>query len=251
MARRNGAYAPLSNTYYLDDAVIEAGEKAEVLFTRMLAFCSSVPSDGYITDGQLVRVGAGLSGIAQRAQRLVDCGLCERLPGGYQIRSWLKWNKSASEMERVRSRDRERKAAQSDEGFQPELVLESVRNPSGTGGGIRSGSEPRADAREASARTTTQHNTTRQGTGAAESAAKRATRAPESFDVDDGLRSWAHQQGLTDADITRETPRWLDHHRAKGSTFKDWRAAWRTWMSRVTEYAPRRPLAVGSDAWDV
>ena len=42
---------------------------------------------------------------------------------------------------------------------------------------------------------------------------------------------------LDDAKWGREVTRWLDHHRAKGSRFVDWAAAWRTWRSRAEEYS--------------
>jgi len=65
----------------------------------------------------------------------------------------------------------------------------------------------------------------------------RATRAPASFPLTDRHRAWAQQRDIR-VDLHRETERWLDHHRAKGSTFADWEAAWRTWMSRAADYAP-------------
>ena len=68
-----GAYAPLSATYSDDDAILEAGEKAELLFVRGLAFCSGSSSDGFISDRQVVaKVGAGLTGVPARAKRLVE-----------------------------------------------------------------------------------------------------------------------------------------------------------------------------------
>jgi hypothetical protein len=107
-----GPYAPLSATYYRDDAILEAGERAEVLFARGLAFSSDGNADGFITDRQLTMViGIGLSGVVKRAEALVQVGLWERVDGGYNVRSWLKWNKSATELGRVRKQDRERKAA--------------------------------------------------------------------------------------------------------------------------------------------
>ncbi len=110
-----GPYAPLSATYYRDDALLEAGEKAEVLFTRGLAFSADSNSDGFITDRQLTMVlGIGLRGIPQRAAALVAVGLWERIDGGYNVRSWLKWNRSAAELGRMRKQDRERKANQRD-----------------------------------------------------------------------------------------------------------------------------------------
>lgn len=109
--QRLGAYAPLSATYYRDDALLEAGERAEVLFCRGLAFCAESMSDGFISDRQLTAViGIGLRDAGKRAQTLVRVGLWERVDGGYVIRSWLKWNKSAEEIGRAKRQDRDRKA---------------------------------------------------------------------------------------------------------------------------------------------
>jgi hypothetical protein len=108
-----GQYAPLSATYYRDDAVLEAGERAEVLFTRGLAFCADSNSDGFITERQVRSVlGVGLTGLPKRVARLVEVGLWECADGGYLVRSWLKWNRSAAELGRVRKQDRERKATE-------------------------------------------------------------------------------------------------------------------------------------------
>ena len=112
--RRNGSFAPLSANYYDDDAVIAAGEKAEVLFTRGLAFAARKPCDGFISDLQLTTFR--LSGVKARAQRLVEVHLWERVEddllgtgSGYRIRSWLKHNASKAEIEEKQRKDAERK----------------------------------------------------------------------------------------------------------------------------------------------
>lgn len=110
MPRRVGAYAKLLSNYASDDAIIAAGEKAELLFVRGLAFCATSDSDGYITDGQLVRiVGAGMRDANARARTLVREGLWQQAEGGYQVRSWTKIHESAEEKGRQRRTDRERK----------------------------------------------------------------------------------------------------------------------------------------------
>ena len=76
--RRNGSYAPLSAHYYKDDRIDEAGERAEVLYVRGLAFCAEILSDGFISDRQLKHVGVGLPGVDQRAKMLVKVGLWDR-----------------------------------------------------------------------------------------------------------------------------------------------------------------------------
>lgn len=108
-----GSYVPLSASYYLDDAVMEAGERAELLFVRGLAFLAQADSDGFISNRQVSAVlGVGMRDTGARAARLVEVGLWERVDGGYVVRSWLKWNKSAQEIGRLRKQDRDRKASQ-------------------------------------------------------------------------------------------------------------------------------------------
>ena len=76
---------------------------------------------------------------------------------------------------------------------------------------------------------------TRKGTRKRE-ARKRATPAPESFAITEELRSWVQSNDLCDVDLKAETEKFLDHHRSKGSSFKDWTAAWRNWIRRAEEW---------------
>lgn len=64
------------------------------------------------------------------------------------------------------------------------------------------------------------------------------TRAPESIEITDRMRDWAADK-VPMIDIDYETPRFLDHHRAKGTLFVDWTAAWRTWMTNARKFAER------------
>lgn len=112
--RRNGSFAPLSANFYDDDAIIAAGEKAEVLFIRGLAFCARKPADGFITDLQLTTFR--LPGVAARAKRLVEVGLWERVSedlmgtgAGYRVVAWLKHNASRAEIEDKQRKDAARK----------------------------------------------------------------------------------------------------------------------------------------------
>jgi hypothetical protein len=107
-----GHYVVLSVSYYRDDAVLRAGEAAEVLFTRSIAFAGEQPADGYITEHQARYViGAGLKRIEQRIAALVRESLWVPVDGGWVVRSYVKWNRSAEEIGMTRKADRERKAA--------------------------------------------------------------------------------------------------------------------------------------------
>lgn len=124
--RRVGAYAKLLANYAADDAIIAAGEQAELLFVRALAFCATSDSDGFVTESQVNRyIGAGMKSLSRRVDALLTHGLWEKADGGYVVRSWTKIHETAEEKGRARRKDRERKASP------PEFRAESERNPSG------------------------------------------------------------------------------------------------------------------------
>lgn len=79
--------------------------------------------------------------------------------------------------------------------------------------------------------------TTRPATPAPKARAVRGTPAPETFPISDDMQSWADEH-CPDVDLIAETQRFLDRARAKGETYKDWRAAWRNWMT--SPYAKNR-----------
>ena len=124
--KSKGAYAPLAAQYYLDDAILEVGPDAELLYVRCLSFLASVSTDGFLTERQMKVVGAGLRNVPKRINSLLGVGLLEASPGGFVARSWLKWNKSAAQTDRHLRNDRERKARK-DEGNGDN----SARNPHG------------------------------------------------------------------------------------------------------------------------
>lgn len=72
-------------------------------------------------------------------------------------------------------------------------------------------------------------------------AAKRTdkTACPESFEVTEPMTEWAQSKGLPAERVTPETEKFLDYHRAKGSTFADWTAGWRNWIAKAVEYRGR------------
>lgn len=138
--KRRGSYAPLSSHYYKDDRLIRAGEKAELLYVRALAFCADVLNDGCITDAQLAHVGVGMSGVKARAKALVEVGAWQRVDDGYQVVAWLSWNKSRDDILVEAKKDCERKGVRGSDqplppepppDFQPEEDPYPGRNPNG------------------------------------------------------------------------------------------------------------------------
>lgn len=89
-------HVPLDVHYADDPKIIEAGERAELLYVRGLAFAKRMNSDGVITDSQLARFG--FRDARKRAEKLTEVNLWSRIEGGYVITTWLKHNKSAAEI---------------------------------------------------------------------------------------------------------------------------------------------------------
>ena len=150
--KRPGIYVGLSAYYFDDTAIMDAGEDAELLYVRMLAYASrQMEYEGFISDrvilsrlGIVPRESGNGTGIvpgtdaASRAGRLAGVGLLTREDGGYRITGWLKWNKSAAEMGKERARDRERKQG-ADKGLPSHGAGIQPGNGTGTGAGNGAG----------------------------------------------------------------------------------------------------------------
>lgn len=66
-----------------------------------------------------------------------------------------------------------------------------------------------------------------------------ATEAPDRIEITDAMYEKARTSyGLSRQRVDFETEQFLNHHRARGNTFKSWPAAWHTWMGRVRKYDP-------------
>jgi len=67
------------------------------------------------------------------------------------------------------------------------------------------------------------------------------TRVPEEFEITDDMWTFTVNAGFSDLMVRSETEKFLDHFRAKGEKKSDWVAAWRNWLRRSVEFAPRQP----------
>lgn len=72
--------------------------------------------------------------------------------------------------------------------------------------------------------------------------AKRATARPADFRPTDAHVSLAEELKV---DLRAEWPKFCDFHDAKGSTFRDWPAALRTWIRNAVKYQGARTLTAG------
>jgi hypothetical protein len=222
--KSNGPYAPLSATYYRDDLILAAGEQAELLFVRCLAFLADSASDGYITDRQMrLVVGMGMRNVPARCARLVELGLVTCIDGAYLVRSWGKWNKSTDEIGKHLKRDRERK--------QREVGANSARNPDG----IQTDSSLLITTNQI---TTNQITTTPKGVVPR----KRGTRISEQFIVTAEMREWAATR-TPGVDVNSSTEKFVNYWRSKtrDATKLDWVATWHNWLISDLERVASKP----------
>lgn len=69
---------------------------------------------------------------------------------------------------------------------------------------------------------------------------KRAITLPSKWQPNEGHREYADNNRLN---LSSEADQFRDHHRAKGSTMKDWDAAFRTWLRNSVKWRKEAPPA--------
>jgi hypothetical protein len=70
--------------------------------------------------------------------------------------------------------------------------------------------------------------------------------APESFPITDQMIKYASDKGYI-ADLEDLTEGFLVHHRAKGTLFSDWYAAWQKWLRNQLAWYPEKNVPPGCD----
>lgn len=146
--RRPTVWVPLSAYYFDDPALIAVGDAAELLFVRMLAYAARTPErEGAMTyrevetrlglgSGTLSGAGSGMLSVRDMVRALADHGLLTLEDDVVRITSWLRWNQSCDERERIRASDRNRKTTRRS---RPDEVSGTT---SGAGSGTSSGRIP-------------------------------------------------------------------------------------------------------------
>ncbi len=76
---------------------------------------------------------------------------------------------------------------------------------------------------------------------------KKAIALPENWVPSDKNTADAQERGFTMQEINHEADQFRNYHVAKGSTFKNWDAAWRTWLGNARKFAGRNTKQALSD----
>lgn len=100
----------LAANYADDPKIVAAGEEAEVLFVRALAYCADAETGGFLPSKLVARLTPTKT--KKRVESLVQNGLWLEVPGGYRVRSWMNWQSELETLAQRRRSDRDRKRAQ-------------------------------------------------------------------------------------------------------------------------------------------
>lgn len=68
---------------------------------------------------------------------------------------------------------------------------------------------------------------------------RRAVALPQGWVPSEKNLADARKRNFTDGEIDHEASQFRDHHHARGTTFKDWDAAWRTWLGNARKFGGR------------
>lgn len=91
------SWIQIEDNFAYNPKMIKAGPEATVLFIGGLCYANRDLTDGFILK-ELLPCIAPLPNPEELAKRLVDCGLWELRPGGWQIHDYLDYNPSAQEV---------------------------------------------------------------------------------------------------------------------------------------------------------
>lgn len=236
-------FVPLYIHYRRDRAIRAAGANAELLFLRSLAFARANRTGGVIEDFDLDELGTGLPCAEDDALTLVRVGLWVTSGSGWLIRSWEKWNPAnASESGTFGNHKRwhldrglvapncphcPQEPSESSPPNRPDDRPESPPIIGAISGGIAEREGEEREKREEG-----------EGEERVASQAKRAHKLPADW-MPKPETVTAIRAELPNVDLSTEHRKFSDHFVANGKPMKDWDAAWRNWMRRAPQYAPR------------
>jgi hypothetical protein len=102
-----GLYVPLAVGAPEDPKILQAGDRAELVFYRALCFAKRAEADGFIATVQAPLIRGATPKVIRQ---LVDVGLWHEDAGGWQIVAWGRHNDLQSEIDRKREMARARQA---------------------------------------------------------------------------------------------------------------------------------------------
>lgn len=225
----------LKTTYYLDPSLLRAGEAAEVLFLRCIAYSGNQESHGRVPLAALPLLCPVKT--QPRLDALLREGLLSREGDDVLIAGWEHHQAAldAEVLRRRKERDRKREARKTS--------AETSADSPGTRAQTDRGTPARKEERREETPTV--------------SPATPATKhsIPDDWQPTLDLLAWARSETPL-VNVERETASFVDYFLDKGEKRPGWVRSWKRWMREAQERAEKRtPLrAVPADrfgSWDV
>ena len=100
------AWARIDDKFLDNQKVRMAGKEPTYLYISGLIYSSSQITEGFISDDVLglVAYKGFIKNEKSHAKKLVECGLWDRVEGGYQIHDYLEYNPTKEEIEQARAK---------------------------------------------------------------------------------------------------------------------------------------------------
>lgn len=280
----------LDDQFFANPKVVDLGKDAKLVYLAALTYCGSQLTDGVIKAGAVRMVAAMVDAERECVAELVDAGLWEVIPEGYRIHDYLMYNPSGEQVKAERANNAKRQQEWRERNRGETGQFKDDVTPPATNAERNAVTNTPSNTAPYPSRThpvplpvpvpvpipsptpaTTPNVVADASVGTAPApkaplskrvtpAPKRKppkkpeTAAPDEFPVSVEMEEWADAT-CPDIDLDRETRRFLDSARAKGRTYADWLAAWRSWMtndfpkamksgrgrqsSRAAPYSPR------------
>lgn len=102
-----GEFVPISVLLPRDPAIRKAGPDAELLYIRGLIYCAQNDSDGFLPEFDIDVAAVGLKNVSRSVQKLITERLWIESPGGWLVRSWVKWNRTLGEQKQLKEAQKE------------------------------------------------------------------------------------------------------------------------------------------------
>lgn len=197
----------IDDTFAMHEKVMAAGNSAIGLWARAGAWSMQQLTDGFVPDHVLRALGT-----PKERRTLVEVSLWDEAEGGIHFRNWAERQPTKEQVETARQAAAERqrhareRAKSQRDSRRDKGVSHAPPDPT------RPDPTPKSKERDAGKPATT-----------------KARQLPDDFQPNEANRRIAAERGL---DLPAVMEQWADHHRAKGSTMKDWHAALNTWLRR-------------------
>lgn len=213
------AWARLDDGFHAHRKTLGASLEALGLYAVALSWVSSQETDGLIPRHVAHHLARGDISLCHR---LVASSLWETEIDDYRIHDYLRYNPSHKSLVRKR-----KQAVRSTQAWRKrERVLSDQRDinaASRNTGRDGMGSSSSSERKE-------------KGAGRGRRPAGLPLPMPEPFELTEARRAWAIKGGLHPE---REWGHFKDYHRAKGSRWADWDAAWRNWCRNEVKFEAR------------